>query len=188
MCEYLPHISGSFVDLRTEDVLKSDTDWTQRSPHCTRCVCCCETGVASWRAWTDVAWEDLSWRHLEQATLPSSGAAWPLTCQNKDGPVARSKSAMWEFPTSPHPHEDYSLSVEVCGEMGVMTGTLGGVKRLKRTVEVVRQTCPAADSGCAGFLCWQKAQGWVQFFARDQKRRWYQQEVVAASCRLGDLL
>jgi hypothetical protein len=50
ICEYLPHINSLFVDLRTEHVLKSDTDWTQRSPHCTWCACCCETGVASWRA------------------------------------------------------------------------------------------------------------------------------------------
>jgi hypothetical protein len=43
-----PHINtrSSFVDLHTEQVLKSDTDWTQRNPNCTRCACCCETGAA----------------------------------------------------------------------------------------------------------------------------------------------
>jgi hypothetical protein len=46
MCEYLPHINSSLVDLRTEHVLAGIPYWTQRSPNCTRCACCCETGVA----------------------------------------------------------------------------------------------------------------------------------------------
>jgi hypothetical protein len=53
---------------------------------------------------------------------------------------------------------------------------------------VVSQTCATADAGCAGFLCWRKVQDWVQLYAWSMKRRLYQQEGVAASCRVGDWL
>jgi hypothetical protein len=107
-CEYLPHISSSFVDLDTEHILKSDTGWTQCSPHCTRCGSCCETGVAPagfpwWWKSPEISW---SWPRCHSAEAESSGAPdglfpLPVRAWGMDaGPVARSKTAMWEFPTA----------------------------------------------------------------------------------------
>jgi hypothetical protein len=43
--------------------------------------------------------------------------------------------------STPPPCGECCSGGEAYGVVDVMTGTLGGVKRLKRTVEVVRQTC-----------------------------------------------
>jgi hypothetical protein len=88
-----PHINCSFEDLRTEHVLKSDTDWTLRNPHCTRCIAVVR--LAWLHGELELAWLgglDLASPRTNDVarlmTLPSNDVARPRTVQDKDSPVA----------------------------------------------------------------------------------------------------
>jgi hypothetical protein len=74
--------------------------WTQRSPNCTRCACCCETGVASagfpwWWKSPEVNW---SRPRCQSAEAESSG---PLTAASHTLPERRAWALAWSHEAKP---------------------------------------------------------------------------------------